>query len=343
LTGVRYGEIWRDLDREAATEPAPVLVKRLVEAGGGAELHLAVDSAHRKRYLMVRMADDWDEDTTGFPRWKGARIGPLRGSERPVPHRFLVVEQGEESPADVFEVLVADVVDAALSRQPGEDLRAVVATRLDRWKAFFEERGLAGLGPEAQQGLFGELWFLREHLAPKVGFPAAVSAWDVTHRAVHDFQFPLHAFEVKTSSAKQHQRFHVASERQLDTTGLDSLHVVVVSLSLLQAGGETLPGLVATIRASLVADPQTARLFEDKLLDEGYIETHADLYKTGYAFRSIRTYRVGPGFPRVLESDLKPGVGDVTYSVMLSACEAFKIRLEEALAVLGTGTAEVSG
>jgi len=343
LTGSRYGEIWRDLDREAAAEPASALVKRLVEAGTGTELHLAVDSSRRKRYLMVRMADDWDEDTTGFPRWRGARIGPFEGSERPVPHRFLVIEQGDESPSEVFEVLAADVIDAALARQPGEDLRAVVATRLDRWKAFFEERGLVGLGPEAQQGLFGELWFLREHLVPTVGPSVAVSAWDVTHRAVHDFQFPLHAFEVKTSSAKQHQRIHVASERQLDTTGLDSLHVVVVSLSPTQAGGETLPELVATLRASLSSVPHVARLFEDKLLDEGYIQTHAELYKTGYAFRSIRIYRVAPGFPRLLESDLKPGVGDVTYSVVLSACEPFKVELENALAVLRTETVERPG
>ena len=337
MTDVKYSGIWGDLDREATTRQGPSLVRRLVEAGGGTEIHLAVGSPGGRRYLMVRMPDEWDGDTTTFPKWRGVNIGPYRGSERPSPHQFLVLEQGEESPREVFELLVADVADAVVSRQLGQDVCTILAGRFDRWKAFFEERGLVGLGPEAQQGLYGELWFLREHLLPKVGAHSAISSWDVTHRALHDYQFPRHAYEVKTSAAKQHHRVHVASERQLDTTGLDTLHLVVVSLSIVQGGGETLPGVVASIRKMLSGSQQTARLFEEKLLDEGYMGAHEDLYRSGYAFRDIRVYRVGPAFPRILESDLKSGVGDVSYSVVLSACESFKVELEEALAAIIPG------
>lgn len=341
MTGVRYAEIWKELDGEVSSQKgAPSLVRRLVEAGPEGELHLGVASPGGRRYLMARMPDDWDEDTRGFPTWRGAKIGPFRGAEKPAPHRFLVLEQGEESPREVFEVLVADVVDAVRARQPGEDIRTVVALRLDRWKAFFEERGLVGLGPEAQQGLFGELWFLREHLISRVGPMAAVSAWDVTHRAVHDFQFPHHAFEVKTSSAKQHQKFHVASERQLDSSGLDSLHVVVISLSVVQGGGETLPEIIASIRSLLARTPHVSRLFEDKLLDEGYMAAHRDLYRSGYAPRTVRAYRVAPNFPRILEGDLRSGVGDVSYSVMLSACEPFRVDLDAALEVLAQSSGQ---
>ena len=337
MTEVKYSGIWNELDKEAATRQGPSLVRRLVEAGGGTEIHLAVGSPGGTRYLMVRMPDEWDGDTTTFPKWRGARIGPYRGSERPSPHQFLVLEQGEESPREVFELLVADVADAVISQQPGEDVRAILTGRFDRWKTFFEERGLVGLGPEAQQGLYGELWFLREHLLPMVGAHMAVSSWDVTHRALHDFQFPRHAYEVKTSAAKQHHRVHVASERQLDTTGLDSLHLVVVSITIVQGGGETLPAMVSSLRELLSGSPQTARLFEEKLLDEGYLAVHEDLYRPGYAFRNIRVYRVGPGFPRILESDLKSGVGDVSYSVVLSACDPFKVELADALAAITSG------
>lgn len=337
MTTVKYSEIWNELDKQAAARHGPALVRRVVEAGGGAEIHLAVGSPGGRRYLMVRMPDEWDGDTTPFPKWKGANISPYRGSERPSSHQFLVVEQGDESPREVFELLVADVAGAVISRQPSQDVRAILSGRFDRWKAFFEERGLVGLGPEAQQGLYGELWFLREHLLPRVGAHAAISAWDVTHRALHDYQFPGHAYEVKTSAAKQHHRVHVANERQLDTTGLDTLHLVVISLSIVQGGGETLPGMVASIREILSRSQQTARLFEEKLLDEGYMEVHEGLYRTGYAFRDIRVYRVGPGFPRILESDLKSGVGDVSYSVVLSACDSFKVEPEEALAFITSG------
>ncbi len=335
MTTAKYSAVWHELDGEATATRGPALVRRLVEAGSGAELHLAVGVPEGRRYLMVRMPDDWNGDTAGFPKWRGARIGPFQGSEKPSPHQFLVIEQGEDSPREVFEVLVADVADAVINRGAREDVPAVVTGRLDRWKTFFEVRGLVGLSPESQQGLFGEIWFLREHLLPKAGPFSAVSSWDVSHRALHDFQFPRHAFEVKTSAAKQHQRVHIASERQLDSTGLDSLHLVVISISVVQGGGETLPEMVASIRDLLSKAPPTVRLFEEKLLDEGYTDAHAELYKSGYAFRNVRVYRVGPDFPRVLESDLKPGVGDVSYSVVLSACEPFKSTLEEALSAIG--------
>jgi hypothetical protein len=335
VTAVRYGDLWRSLEREAGAQAAPSLVKRLIEAAPGTELHLAVSSLEGRHYLMIRMADGWDEDTSSLPKWRGAKIGPMRGEERPTPHRFLVIEQGDESPGEVFELLAADIADAVLSREAPREIGAVVSSRLERWKAFFEERGLVGLGPEAQQGLFGELWFLRDHLIPRMGAAAAVMSWDVSHRAVHDFQFPRHAIEVKTSSAKQHQRIHIASERQLDTVGLDSLHVVVVSLSVVRGGGETLPAIVASLRAALSQTPQIARAFQDKLLDEGYLQSHEEHYRAGYTVRSVRAYAVRPGFPRLLEADLKPGVGDVSYSVVLSACEPLRVELADALAVLG--------
>lgn len=335
MTETKFSDTWRELDRESGSRSGPSMVRKLVETGSGAEMHLAVSTPDGRRHLMIRMPDEWDGNTIAFPKWRGTKIGPYRGSEKPSPHQFLVLEQGDESPRDVFEVLVADVVDAVLSRKESEAIGEVIATRLDRWKAFFEERGLVGLGPEAQQGLFGELWFLREHLMPRAGLLSSISSWDITHRAVHDFQFPRHAFEVKTSAAKQHLRVHVASERQLDTTGLDSLHLIVISLSIVQGGGETLPEIVTSVRNALAISPQTARLFEDKLLDEGYMDAHKELYGPGYAFRNIRAYRVVPGFPRILENDLKPGVGEVSYSVVLSACEPFKIGIDEALDRLG--------
>ena len=98
---------------------------------------------------------------------------------------------------------------------------------------------------------------------------------------------------------------------------------------------------MATLRASLSSVPHVARLFEDKLLD-GVHPNARGVYKTGYAF-TRSTFRVAPGFPRLLESNLKPGVGDVTYSVVLSACEPFKVELENALAVLRTETVERPG
>ena len=331
MTTEDYSGIWADLDRQAEREPAPSMVLRLVQGSPDGELHLGVSTPGHLRHLLVRMPDSWNEDISELPRWRGTRILTRRGAERPVPHRFLVIEQGELSTREVFEVLVGDVCRAVATRSPGTTLEGIVTDRLARWKSFFDEGRSVGLGPEAQQGLFGELWFLRDVLVGRVGLASAITSWTGAKRANHDFQFPGHAFEVKSSTAKQHVKVYIASERQLEASGPESLHLVVLGLNVLDAGGETLPRLVASLRSLFVEGEPGQRLFEDKLLEAGYIAAHEGHYTTGYAFRSERTYAVVPGFPRLLESDLPAGVGDLSYSVVLSACEPYRCKLAEAL------------
>jgi hypothetical protein len=333
LTSEDYSRIWAELDRQAELEAGPAMVLRLLVSSPDGELHLGVSTPGHLRHLLVRMPDTWDEDISRMPRWRGARILTRRGGERPTAHRFLVIEQGDASPRDVFEVLVGDVCHAVSQRAPGSTLEGVVTDRLGRWKAFFDEGRFAGLGPEAQQGLFGELWFLREVIAKRVGLPAAVTTWTGSARTNHDFQLPHHAFEVKSSTAKQHVKVYIASERQLDSTGLETLHLVVLGFNIIQSGGETLPELVASLRSRFLPGDPGSSEFEDKLLEAGYIAAHAGHYVTGYVFRSERTYAVGEGFPRLLESDLPAGLGDLSYSVVLSACEPFHKKLADALNV----------
>lgn len=325
-----YQEIWDQLTGEARGKREKVLVKRLLFSSELTELHLAVDSEGLKRYLLIRMSDNWNKDTSNMPKWTGAVIGSMSGAERPIEHRFLVIEQGEESSSEVFGALISDICNS-LSQSETRDVLSVLLSRLERWKYFFEERGLTGLPPESQQGLYGELYFLRQYLMASLGPTQATMSWNITRRANHDFQFGNHAIEIKTSSAKQHLKFHVASEKQLDTKGLESLHVVVINLTVVQGGGETLPRMVADVRSKLSEYPSTLRIFEDKLIDEGYLDIQDRSYKNGYVVTKIKTYRIREGFPRILSEDLNDGVGDVSYSVVLSACEDFKVDTYEVL------------
>ena len=325
-----YEEIWNQLTREAKERQQKVLVKRLVFSNELTELHLAVDSEGLKRYLLIRMPDNWNKNTSNMPKWTGAIIGSMSGAEKPINHRFLVIEQGAGSSSEVFGALVSDICNS-MNQPDVRDVFSVLISRLEKWKYFFEERSLAGLSSEAQQGLYGELYFLRGYLTPSLGPTQATLSWNITRSANHDFQFGNHAIEIKTSSAKQHLKFHVASEKQLDTKGLESLHVVVINLVVVQGGGETLPQIVADIRSKFSEYPSTLRIFEDKLIDEGYLDVHDRSYKNGYVATNAKTYRIREGFPRILPEDLNEGVGDVSYSVVLSACEDFRVDTDKVL------------
>lgn len=147
--------------------------------------------------------------------------------------------------------------------------------------------------------------------------------------------------EVKTTTAKQPQSVRVTSERQLDGTGIPALflHVVVLDEREVETDrpmvGEGLPDIVRALRQQLQTTGATAEIFEDRLLDAGYLEADALRYANRrFTLRREQTFRVRRGFPRLVETNLPAGVGDVSYALSLSACEPFTTGVEEMVAKL---------
>jgi len=102
-----------------------------------------------------------------------------------------------------------------------------------------------------------------------------------------------------------------------------------------EGGPATLPALVTQVRTALGAWPAVRELFEDALLAARYLDLHAPRYASiGYAVRQADTFRVGPGFPRIIERDLPPGVGDASYKLSLAACTGFAVSIENLAAAL---------
>ena len=122
----------------------------------------------------------------------------------------------------------------------------------------------------------------------------------------------------------------IASERQLDDTGLNALVIFFVSLDARPGSEMTLRKLVQNLRDTVSAEPDAVEVFDAKLLASGYIEAQSHLYdRISYTVRSSSFFRVTGKFPRVIERDLIPGVGDVGYSILVSACSDFLISSPE--------------
>jgi hypothetical protein len=223
--------------------------------------------------------------------------------------------------ADVFDVIVDDIVRRIGTCTSEAEAMEAVVERVLLWQLFLEKQEDRGLSREGQLGLYGELWFLREHLAPWIGWRRAVGSWTGPAGTNQDFQASRVAFEVKTSSAKQHQRLLISSERQLDTTGLDHLILVHLSVDARQGSGETLPAIVADIRRLAGGHSLALANLTDRLLQAGYADEMAPRYQhTGYTEREHHLMRVTGDFPRITETELRKGVGDVHYSISVSEC-----------------------
>ena len=230
---------------------------------------------------------------------------------------------------DMFIGLAEDVATTVSRARDERDAVGLWLSRIRSWQRLMASAP-AGLSGERQRGLYAELEFLRHDLTPCVGIADAVDGWQGPLGG-HDFQLAGGAYEVKGSAAHEPQIVRISSERQLDETGTTSLHLVHLSLDVHQHAGESLPELVASVRA-LAANTAVEALLNERLVDAGYADIHEPHYRsTGYTIRERQYFHVAAGFPRIIESDLANGVGGVRYRLAIAACAAFSTTAESAL------------
>jgi hypothetical protein len=164
----------------------------------------------------------------------------------------------------------------------------------------------------------------------------AVESWTGPTGTDQDFQLPRLAIEVKSSAAKQPRSIRVASERQLDDSGVPRLLLCLAVLDERRGGsGESLNARVRSLRERLTQAPARARL--DRLLIQGgYLPSHQGLYdEPRYMLRETCFWQVREGFPRLAGSDLPEGVSECTYQVTLTGLDAYRVPDEEVKRLMG--------
>lgn len=226
---------------------------------------------------------------------------------------------------DVFDSLLTDVLNSIINESEIKVILRNYTNRLVKWQSLFERFNQLGLTPEEQRGLFGELYFLRKFLQCNNKLQLVLNTWVGSAREVRDFQMNNWAVEVKTTHGNNHQKVQISSERQLDITHLEKLFLYHISLEKVQESGETLNHIIASINDLLATDSIASNRFKSKLYEAGYFDHHIGLYdSTGYFIRQDTFYKVEDNFPRIQETEIRSGVGDVKYSIILSQCEAYK-------------------
>ena len=81
--------------------------------------------------------------------------------------------------------------------------------------------------------------------------------------------------------------------------------------------------------------PVIAEIFETLLFEAGYLDGNSSYYeKTGYIKREINFFKVAATFPRIIEKDLRNGVGDVHYSITVAECRHFAVNEADIVTIM---------
>ncbi len=332
---MRIENLWREMETEANTFGAAAWLTRFALPRAAPALLVAMETHHRRRALLLPLPKDAMPPQRDWPRCNGLEVFELTLGDEP----HLAVRLIDVACADVFTALAEDIAPRIATVASAHEAAVTILGRLRRWQRFLAA-GFAGLSLERQRGLFGELHVLLARVLPALGAKRAVAGWRSPHASHQDFQFSAASIEVKTTVAKGPPSVRIASERQLDRVGTRALYLLAVLLDERETDpgvepvGQNLPDLVAQVKLCLAGE--TLDLFDDRLLELGYLQADASRYENRrFSLRQERAYRVDDGFPRIVESDLPSGVGEVSYRLELSACEPFAISVDEMLARIG--------
>lgn len=229
---------------------------------------------------------------------------------------------------DVFHALGEDACKILAVESDTKTAVRVFHQRLYRWQEFLKRNSPDGLTPEKRTGLFGELLVLRELFLPHMNPLHAVRGWRGCKKANQDFQFPDLALEVKTTRAMVPDRINISNLQQLDEDGIETMFVTIVWVHQNETAGESLPEIVASVRAAL---PEPAlQLMNEGLIEVGYLDVHKGIYESArYQVRDVMHFEVRDEFPRLTRDQIPPGVKGVKYQISVDACQPYSHESDE--------------
>lgn len=320
FTAETYKDILDDIKTKSTGLGSAAMRMVRFENGSQAAFSVNVNTGMRAIYFSISTPDVKNK----YPHWQGVSIDIVKLTDYGTNQNFFALTQLPQSEGYIFEIVAEDLRSAVEKAKSSSEALGIITIVLTKWKSFFLSEKDLILSPERQQGLYGELLFLEELL--KENNAIAVTQWAGSNDETHDFYLAANAVEVKTTSSQAPYFAHISSEYQLDNKDIPGhLFLRFYALRKSQSSGDTLPELVTRIRTTIADMPDALHQFREKLLKYGYLDEAAEQYPTGYFVRDEYTFEVKEGFPRVIKTDLKPGVVDILYAVNIAQCMLYTV------------------
>lgn len=323
-------EIWGKLREEKSIEDGYFRQKYPTKH---AAVFLAVDSATKFPAILLKLSPVNIPSNIIYPESKKFEVFPIYNAEEKKVTIFLKLN--DQNYYDIFTILAEVIIRRIAEASSEKKCIEVFIDELHRWQEFLKQYTGNVLSEEAQRGLYGELYFLKEVLIKHVTSDIAIKSWQGAERAIHDFQIGTQAVEVKTYAGASQVKIMVSNVRQLDSSGLKKLFLGVFLLDVRKSENNTLPQMVKLIEDMLTDNLYALKMFKEKLIRYGYLDGHIEQYSlSGYAVIDAMYYHVDEAFPKITHTNVPEGIGDLKYSVMLSACVNSKISQELLVASL---------
>lgn len=252
--------------------------------------------------------------------------------------KFLRVSQGEESSnvywtcfdllqddtKSIFYTFCDDLVSAITDVNIEATALNVLKKRFITWKTMFKQVQPAAVSQEVIQGLFGELYFLKNYMLENYSSSEAIGAWAGADSKSKDYSIDNEWYEIKTIGANV-STVSISSLSQLSSATPG--HLVVIKA---EAMSEEFCGVDSSInmllRDILLKTPD--ELTEEKLFIKikSVVGDLSDkVLNEKFSVKSADFYLVDSTFPRLQESNIPYAeIEDVQYSININMLGNYK-------------------
>ncbi len=223
----------------------------------------------------------------------------------------------------VFYTFCANMANAVSGIKSEPQALTALKKRYIAWKSMFKGIPNSNVSKEVVQGLFGELFFLKNYVIGKHGINAAINGWSGPDSKSKDFSVDNEWYEVKTVGANT-ASVHISSLAQLSSQYDGHLVVVKVeSMSREFENGEACIGDLFSAILSQITDETIENVFLSKISAFGF-ELSDSCMSEKFNVKSLDKHKVDADFPRITENDIKrQEICDVSYSLILSTLKTY--------------------
>ncbi len=206
---------------------------------------------------------------------------------------------------------------------------SIIYNRLQRWQKLFRKFGKKLLTEQEQQGLIGELYFLKNHLLNVFSSSEALSFWKGPFGEQQDFGFGNVAVEVKSKQGTASPYIQISSIDQL-SCNVENCFLYVVTLNVAPHNISNTLSLNKIIEEIKEVLPSSSDLdiFENLLAEAGYMDL-PEYDEKNYLVSKESIFEVKDDFPRLQADNIPNGIISIQYKIELKECKPFEIAISD--------------
>ena len=223
----------------------------------------------------------------------------------------------------VFYTFCTNLIESIVSIKDEVTALKQLKVRYVTWKAMFKNEITKAIPKEKVQGLFGEMYYLKQVMFPQYGVNDSIKAWSGPDGKSKDFSIGTMWYEIKTVGANA-TTVKISSLTQLSSENTGSL-VIIKAEGMSEEfsnGNSSIEELFKGIMIQ-IDDYDIQQIFLNKFCSCG-VDLSDECLDLKFDVKSIRHYKVNEDFPKITEKTAPyTEIVGVTYELSISAIEKY--------------------